>query len=480
MYRISHTVCIVCLLVAGLTWVSDHAVAGRPASGEATSLADIRQQVIEFKRRFLEFNGETHSLEEHFRKQAASMRPTDSAGLQQRDPEYQYARLLLSHELYSAAAERFRGLLEGQLKAENRTAASIGLAESYYGLERYPEAEQVMWLLCDRSALTCLKTGTLLPMARILVKQHKMNQAIALVKATQASIRLTDQQQLDLGLLLYRSGLEGPGFELISGCSLAQARVIAAYKFIEQGNGDKAEQLLKSVDRKSEYGSQALFALGWLNFDRQEYQAAKDSWSQVSDRQHLTDEMMAVYMLESFAQWHLGLNRIAISHFRDAVRIYQNELDAIGVLINSIRQGARIEDQLDRQGEEVLFKGRGFQVAGSVQMANPHRIALAAGGDLDLLLGYLQDIRVINKSMNEYLSSPPVVREGRAGRLDAEAKELLATQNNLEMIVRNQIRKQLAKKLEKRKAVISLYHQQANYFLAQLLDRLAQRLNQDG
>ena len=381
--------------------------------------------------------------------------------------QYAFGDFELSYGLYQKAGHALMLLINNVTDVERRNDALYRLAKLQYVKGEFSRAEQTLRRVVPGENHSVAHQVTMLQ-GQVAMALGRYGDAVDfLAGLAESAPELTGFASYNLGIALLAAGQEEEGIQTLISMSLLDTSdpVIQVLKdkvyqvigehALGKGNYSSAKQFFSQVRLDSPYANRALLGSGWASVNLHDYRAALIPWSRLTDQVKTDSSVQEALLGLPYVYAKLGEFSTAAHMYRQALSIYEVQIERLKQSIDSVKQG-RLLELLVRpevvQDKEWLVKLRKLPEAPEtyylLEMMSQHAFNSALQNYIDLH-ELLNKLETWKKDIEAYREIIAVRRAYYNPVLDSADKKLsdLDSRLNLRLEQRQYISKSLQRLL---------------------------------
>jgi hypothetical protein len=314
--------------------------------------------------------------------------------------------------------------------------------------------------------------------ARILMTRNHPVEAASLLEGVETPPDWAAYARFNRAMALDRAGRRDAAMTVLDALGRAtaadaeilalrdKANIVLGFMRLAQQQPGPAKEAFNRVRFEGPFSAQALYGLGWSDFERADYARAMIPWSELRRRGATDRTVQEVWLLIPYAQWRLGAYRDAVRGYREANGVFE-------------REARRLRD-VDAEAGRLLPV---LAVVSAARRSGSH-VALPAGYDLERLF----DDHLADEPLAQALDTYRELQDQRR-RLDGWAafiqgkgdqagdlqSRLTAARSHLEQVLMEQeafLRAAVRQQLERQRDRAERFERRASEELARLLDAI--------
>lgn len=125
-----------------------------------------------------------------------------------------------------------------------------------------------------------------------------------------------------------------------------RANIALGFRQLERRDHAAARTAFERVRLDSPFSSGALLGMGWVEFERGNLTRALIPWSELRQRDAADPAVREVLLVLPYVQWQVGAHRDAVSSYRSAIAILEEDLLAVDRMLTGLRGGALVDELL--------------------------------------------------------------------------------------------------------------------------------------
>ena len=260
----------------------------------------------------------------------------------------------LAYRMSQRAGNAVRAVLGDNIDPAGSNRAAFDLAQIYYDKQQYDYAVYALQLIRGELFYP-FKQDVQYLQAQIAARQGQLEKAEKLFNTLKSDQRYTGYVSFNLGHILLQQGRTEEGIaqltevgQLKTGDRILlalkdKANLVLGYRALEQGNAEKAKQLLNTVSLNGAFSNKALLGSGWASMASNDYRSALTPWSELVKRQQTDVSVQEALLALPYAYGKLDLYANAIELYQDAITNFETSIARMDASIDSITTGQFLE-----------------------------------------------------------------------------------------------------------------------------------------
>ncbi len=266
--------------------------------------------------------------------------------------------LYLSLGEHVEAGRIFQSLLDGNAPETVRNKAWFYLGKVWYQRGYFAQAEQALRQVSTKIQPRIDAERHML-LAELMLKQHRYDDAIAVLADWHGAADWTAYAQFNLGVALVRAGrldsavphLDRVGRMEVSSEELLalkdKANLALGFALLQAKRPAEARPILERVRLEGPYSSKALLGAGWADSALGDFKRALVPWLALRKRNLLDSAVQESYLTVPYAYHQLGANGQAAEFYSSAIDSFDGEIRRIDDSIAQIRDGGMLKRLLN-------------------------------------------------------------------------------------------------------------------------------------
>lgn len=315
----------------------------------------------------------------------------------------------------------FSRIMSRDMRSQTRNVTSFRKARLQYQRGDYFEAERALNSPLD-TQITELEAERRVLLANVLMARNEFNDARELLAPIPLDTQLGIYATYNTGVAHLRAGhfLEGinlleqvmnlPVSDHETNALKDRAALAMGYSYLQNKQSDKAREVLLNVRLKGPFSNAALLALGYANFEREEYKRALSFWLELIARNPGDPSVQEAMILAPRAYEALKAEQQAFYGYKLAINNLNDQIKAVDTLAAKVKTATWL-DNISPVTEDVT---------NADPMSVPASIVPADSTEVSLLYG-LFAAHGFNEGFQQYEQLKRLKR-----LLDRRSQELLA------------------------------------------------------
>ena len=400
-----------------------------------------------------------------------------------------FGGLYLAYGFHDHAAKIFETFLTKTQPQEVRDQAWYYLAKTRYQRGNYDGALQALSNVRDSLDFGLRQEKALLE-ATVLQSQNKHLDALKVLKEVNERSDWGLYAKFNKGVANYRLGREKEGIQILDEIGSTSSRdkelaalrdkanLVLGYGFLDKSKPDTAKTYLERMNLTGPFANRALLALGRSYSDKKLYEKSLVPWLKLIERDPSDPAVQDALMAVPFALGQLEAYKQSLEYYEKAMLSFQSEIEKINIAADAVGGGKMLEGmmqvtRLEKEGDEerklkrVLDSPEG-RYLGTLLVSYEFREALNNYAALRLSLGKLEGW---SAALSTYDDVP--------ANKHREYKDRIATvQSKVILLVekyRHYLQSMAYDELDRRKARLVNYFNEARFSVAQIYDYASKR-----
>ena len=264
--------------------------------------------------------------------------------------------MYVSYGMPDRAEHLFESLIKAGVSPEVRDRAWFFLGKIRYQRGYYREAETALRKVGDKLPAE-LKEEHLVLLANLLIERKAYDDAIKLLDRLGGESFWTQYGRYNLGVAMIKAGQEQAGhalLEQVGSLKLDDAEMKAlrdkanlalGYSHLQKQQTDEASRYLQRVRLSGLLSNKALLGMGWAWSAKEDYRKALVFWLELHKRDIINAAVQESLLAVPYALGKLGAYQEALQKYREAIAIFETEMQRLGYAIEAIRAG-KLDDKL--------------------------------------------------------------------------------------------------------------------------------------
>jgi len=356
------------------------------------------------------------------------------------DSELLLGGLYLSYGLHSDAEKIFTKLIDDAVVPEVRDRAWFYLGKIRYQKQLFTEAETALSRVGDALDESLQEEFRILK-ANLLMAQEKYTEAAT---ALQGLVENEGEQKanyarFNLGVALIRASRENDGqengdqekgghekddraemgmnllrevAELKSSASdqkalRDKANLVLGFSLIDT-EPVEAKQFLQRVRLQGPFSNKALLGLGWAEVKLQRYEAALVPWEELATRERTDPAVFEALLGKGNALERLRAFPQAMQSYKNAIAIFERELDALNNTVIAVKEGRLWADLLGQVSRTEMGWFWEAELLPDTPEARYLPVVMAEHGFHEAIKN-LRDLWFLDKNLGRWMSEVPAL-----------------------------------------------------------------------
>ena len=342
--------------------------------------------------------------------------------------------LYLSYGQHEEAGRIFDRLLDTSVEPDVRNRAWYFLAKIWFHRGYWEQAEDALAKI-DAKLPKDVEPKRRLLHAQVLMSQGKFEQAIALLDGWKKREDLVSYARYNLGVALVRNGDADAGIQLLDQVGQMRSRdpelrsledkanLALGFTFLQNNQPELARPVLERVRLNGPFSNKALLGVGWADAAQEQYNQALVPWSELQNRDLLDTAVQESLLAMPYAMARLNASQSAEKGYREAIQMFQHEIERLEDSIAAIQQG-RLVDAVLPEGDTA--ENGWFWSLEDVSDAPESRYLfhLMAGNEFQEALKNYRDLLSIQRNLAHWVRSIGAYDEMLANGLRAYDERL--------------------------------------------------------
>lgn len=264
--------------------------------------------------------------------------------------------MYVSYGMPDRAERLFESLIKAGVSPEVHDRAWFFLGKVRYQRGYYKEAEEALRKVKDRLPAE-LKEEHLVLLANLLIERQAYDEAIKLLDKLGGESFWTQYGRYNLGVAMIKAGQESAGralLEQVGSLKLNDAEMKAlrdkanlalGYSYLQKQEADEASRYLQRVRLTGLLSNKALLGMGWAWSAKEDYRKALVFWLELHKRDIINAAVQESLLAVPYALGKLGAYQEALQKYREAIAVFETEMQRLGYAIEAIRAG-KLDDKL--------------------------------------------------------------------------------------------------------------------------------------
>ncbi len=358
----------------------------------------------------------------------------------QEESELVLGGLYLSYGQHEEAGRIFDRLLDTSVEPDVRNRAWYFLAKIWFHRGYWDKAEEALGKI-DAELPKEVEPKRRLLHAQVLMSQGKFDQAIALLDGWKKREDLVSYARYNLGVALVRNGDPEAGIQLLDQVGQMRSRdpelrsledkanLALGFTYLQNNQPELARPVLERVRLNGPFSNKALLGVGWADAAQEQYNQALVPWSELQKRDLLDTAVQESLLAMPYAMARLNASQSAEKGYREAIQMFQHEIERLETSITAIQQG-RLVDAVLPEGDTA--ENGWFWSLEDVSDAPESRYLfhLMAGHEFQEALKNYRDLISIQSNLAHWVRSIGAYDEMLANGLRAYDERLPNIQNS--------------------------------------------------
>lgn len=276
------------------------------------------------------------------------------------EAEVLLAGMYLSYGMHRAAAARLERIVREGVPPEISDRAWFYLGKVRYQRGYLPEAEAALRKVRDRLPVELEEEKNVL-LANVLMARQQYDEAIRVLDRLRGRTPWTTYGRYNLGVALVKAGRREDGVRLLEKVGGFKAReeelkalrdkanLALGYLHLQSRQPRRARAYLEKVRLDGMLSNKALLGVGWAYSALGRQKKALVFWTELQKRDVIDPAVQESLLAVPYALGELKAYDQAIRQYREAIAIYETEIERLGHAARALRDG-RLVEQLLRQG----------------------------------------------------------------------------------------------------------------------------------
>jgi len=397
--------------------------------------------------------------------------------------------LYLAYGFHDHAAKIFETFLTKTQPKEVRDQAWYYLAKTRYQRGNYDGALQALSNVQDSLDFGLRQERALLE-AIVLLSQDKYVDALKALKNVNERSDWGMYAKFNKGVANYRLGREKEGIQLLDEIGTLsskdkelaairdKANLVLGYGFLDRSKPEVAKTYLERMNLKGPFANRALLALGRSYSDKKLFEKSLVPWLALIERDPSDPAVQDALMAVPFALGQLEAYKQSLEYYEKAMLSFQSEIEKINIAADAVGGGKMLEGmiqvtQLEKDGDEerklkrVLDSPEGRYLS-PLLVSYEFREALNNYAALRLSLGKLEGWSASLPNYDVLSSSKHKEYKSRIAKV--QSKVILLVEK-----YRHYLQTMAYDELDRRKARLVNYFNEARFSVAQIYDYASKR-----
>jgi len=266
------------------------------------------------------------------------------------DADLSRARLELDYGLHEDAAALFGRISDHAMGPSARDRFRLALAKTWIERGDLDRAADVLSQMNTAQGSAEQAERTLLQ-ARILMAKERNAEAAALLDNVSSPQDWNAYARFNRAAALARAGRNDAAASVLETLGRVdstdrevlalrdKANIALGFMRLAARQPGPAKEAFNRVRLDSPFSAQALYGLGWADFEQGDVPRALIPWGELRQRRVSDPTVQEVWLMVPFAQWRSGAYRDAVQRYREAISQFDHDLKQFDTFMASAKSG---------------------------------------------------------------------------------------------------------------------------------------------